>query len=152
MIKSLFFWTTVLVLLASCSATQTAPYDQYAYQKSIEVKVRASSLVANAVEPFEDHKSEAESLLQEVEQMILYEQNRANNEISFRMWQLLADENKFLLAGFIKKWKDENHLSAAFTAEAKMQLNEAMDILVRFEGSKDASAKNNMEQFILKNQ
>ena len=148
----MFFWAIVLSLLTSCGATQMAPYDQYAYQKSIEVKVRASSLIDNAKEPYENHKSEAESLLLEVEKMKLYEQNRANNEISYRMWQLLADENKFLLAGFIKKWKDEGRFSKAFISEAKTQINEAMDILVRFEGSKDANSRSNMEQFILQNQ
>ncbi len=151
MLKMIFFWTMTFLVLVSCSATQMAPYDQYAYQKSIEVKVSASKLMDQAVQPYEDHKSEVEGLLLEIEKMKLYEQNRPNNGISLRMWQLLSDENKFLLAGLIKKWRDENQLSKTFIKEAKAQITEAMDILIRFEGSKDAKAKGNLEHFIMTN-
>lgn len=152
MIKSMFFWIMTLYLLASCEATKMAPYDQYAYQKSIEIKVRTSKLMDNASEPYANHKSEVEGLLLEIEKMKLYEMNRPNNDISLQMWQLLADENRFLLAGFMKKWRDKGQLARAFTSEAKTQINGALDILMRFEGSKDARAKGSMEQFVLQNQ
>ena len=92
MIKWISFWIVTMYLLTSCGATNMAPYDQYAYQKSIEIKVLTSKLMDNAVEPYANHKSEVENLLLEIEKMKLYEQNRPNNGISLQMWQLLADK------------------------------------------------------------
>lgn len=51
-----------VVVLSSCSALQTAVYDQYSYQKSIEIKVEASRLMDKAVTPYTDNLQEIEEL------------------------------------------------------------------------------------------
>ena len=105
-----------------------------------------------ASEPFDGHRQEAESLLSEVDEMVTYEKNRPNNEISNEMWQLLADENRFLLAGFIKKWKENERFSKAFLQEAKSQIIDAMDALLSFEEKKDAKTKESLQRVIRTNQ
>lgn len=147
-----FYLLSLLVLsLTSCEALKTAPYDQYSYQKTIEIKVDASRLMDKAVTPYEGHLEEIEALFIEVEKMMEYEKNKPNNEITYAMWQILSDDEKNLLAGFFKRWKEQGSFSAAFLTESKAQVMEAMDILIQYEGRKDPESKNKLMNIITGN-
>nr|WP_299340118.1 hypothetical protein [Allomuricauda sp.] len=145
---SLLIGLSALLFLVSCDAARMASYDPYAHQKSMEVRMKASKLIDKSIEPFENHAEEVENLLLEMDKVKTYEQNRSNNGISFRMWQLLADENRFSLAGFIKKWREKGRLSKTFVEESKQQIMEGIDLLIWFEGKKDAESKLRLENFI----
>jgi hypothetical protein len=141
-----------IFLFGSCSGIKTAPYDQYSYQKAVEIKVDASRLMDKATTPYEEHTQEADNLLTEMEKMVVYKLNRPNNEISYRMWQLQSDADKNLLAGFLKKWNEKGKFSQAFLDEAKPQVMEAMNILIQYEGRKDKQAESSLMDLILANQ
>ena len=140
-----------VVVLSSCSALQTAIYDQYSYQKSIEIKVEASRLMDKAVTPYTDNLQEIEELYLEIEKIVAYEKDKPNNEITYAMWQILADEEKNLLSGFFKRWKEKGTLSSFFVTEAKAQVIEAMDLLIQYEGKKDKQAKTALLELITNN-
>ncbi len=141
-----------MLILSSCAAIRTAPFDQYSYQKAVEIKVDASRLMDKATTPYQNHFQEVENLFRDVEKIAAYEQNKPNNGISYQMWKLLADEDKNLLAGFFKEWNEKGQFSKVFLDESKSQVVEAMDILIQYEGKKDKETENSLMGIILGNQ
>lgn len=139
-----------LFLLLSCSATKTALYDQYSYQKTTELKVTSLQLISNATTAYNLHKMEADKLLLEIDQQIEYEKNKPNNEITFAMWQLVRDDEKNVLGGFIKKWREKNSFSPIFVDEAKKQIQNAFDVLIQYEVKKDKQSTDILQELISK--
>lgn len=149
--KSWYVLAFMIVSLTACEALKTAPYDQYSYQKTIEIKVDASRLMDKAVTPYETQLEDIEALFLEVEKIMEYEKNKPNNEITYAMWQILSDKEKNLLAGFFKRWKEQGSFSDTFLTESKAQVMEAMDILLQYEGRKDPESKNKLMNIITGN-
>ncbi|MEM1338397.1 MAG: hypothetical protein AAF717_15910 [Bacteroidota bacterium] len=141
-----------LLLMSACTALRTAPFDQYSYQKAVEIKVDASRLMDKASTPYQDNVDEVEELLVAVEKMVVYEQNKPNNGISYEMWRFISDEEKNSLAGFFKEWKETGQFSDVFLQQAKPQIVAAMDILIQYEGKKDKESENSLRNIILGNQ
>lgn len=139
------------ILFTSCTAIKTAPYDQYSYQKAVEIKVDASRLIDQSVNPYIDYSEDINTLLVDIEKIILYEENKPSNSISYRMWALLGNEKKNLLAGYLKKWENEGKLSNVFVNQAKSQIEEAMDMLIQYEGKKDKVSKAKLMDIITSN-
>ncbi len=142
----------ITLILGSCSAIRTAPFDQYSYQKAVEIKVDASQLMDKATTPYQNHTKEIMELLVDVEKIVVYEENKPNNEITYEMWKLLSDKDKNLLAGFFKKWEEKGQFSQVFLRETKTQVIEAMDLLIQYEGKKDTEAEKGLLQMIFSNQ
>ncbi len=141
----LFF---VVNLFVSCQSLKTAVYDQYSYQQAISLKVESDHLLDYATEPFMNHSEEVETLLLDLKKLVEYEKNKPNNEISYAMLKLLADENKNLLAGFLKRWEEEQQLSGVFTTEAKFQIMEAFDLIIKYEADKNKTNETNILEFL----
>ena len=138
--------TTILVLfllsLVSCTSTKTALFDQYSYQKTTELKVETSNLIDKATTSYSANKVQIDKLLLDVEKLVEYEKNKPNNEITFAMWTILNDKEKNLLAGFFKRWEENDKLSVTFSQEAKKQVLEAFDLLIQYEVKKDKESAN----------
>jgi hypothetical protein len=150
-----FTYFTVLIaatlLLSSCNVLKTAPYDQYSYQKTVEIKVDASNLIDKATTQYLENEEAINSLNVEIQKIVAYEKNKPNNEISYAMWKILSDKEKNLLSGFLKRWQEKGQLSQIFISEAKGQIMEAMDLLIQYEGAKDKEAKESLLQMIANN-
>ncbi|MDH7911364.1 hypothetical protein [Winogradskyella sp. SYSU M77433] len=135
-------------LFFSCNSLKTAVYDQYSYQKTVEIKVEASNLIDKATTPYEDNLQEVGELGLEIQKIIEYEKNKPNNEITYAMWQVLADKDKNLLVGFFKRWKEKGQLNSFFVEEAKVQIMQAMDLLLEYEIKKDKETEDKLLQLI----
>ncbi len=138
-------------LFFSCNSFKTAVFDQYSYQKTIEIKVEASNLIDKAVTPYSNHLKEIGELAMEIQKITEYEKNKPNNEITYAMWQVLADKDKNLLVGFFKRWKEKEQLNTFFVKEAKAQIVQAMDLLIQYEIKKDKETKDKLLDLISKN-
>lgn len=147
-IVALFFLVSLSV---SCESTRTAIFDQYSYQKTTELKVEASKLMDKATSPYPKHQQEAEAFLLDVEKLMEYEKNKPDNEITFAMWKVLTDEEKNLLSGFFKRWKQKESLSPVFLQESKKQVLEALDLLIQYEIKKDKVSKEGLLSLINSN-
>ncbi|WP_452603174.1 hypothetical protein [Pontimicrobium sp. MEBiC06410] len=150
-ITSIILVVVGLMLMTSCDALKTAVYDQYSYQKSVEIKVEASSLMDKAITPYADNKEEIEALNKEIQKIVEYEKNKPNNEITYAMWKILSNKEKNLLAGFFKRWEEKGQMSQFFVTESKAQVLEAMDLLIQYEGKKDKVAKDRLLDIITSN-
>lgn len=153
MIKEIKCFQVVLLIaisiaMAGCSSLKTASYDQYSYQKTTEIKVEASNLIDKATTPYTDHLQDIGELGSEIQKIVEYEKNKPNNEITYAMWQVLADKDKNLLVGFFKRWKEKGQLKPFFVKEAKAQIMEAMDLLIQYETKKDKESKDRLLQLI----
>lgn len=139
------------MMLASCGSIKTAIYDQYSYQQEVALKVETKNLLTHATEPYADYKEEVEKLLLEMEKMEEYEKNKPNNALSYQMWQLMTDSEKNSVAGLFKRWKEKQQLSAVFLEEATGQVEEAFDVLIKYEVSKDKERESLLAEFIKNN-
>lgn len=136
------------IFLLSCEGLRTAAFDQYSYQKATEIKVEASILLENAVDPYSQHEEQVKALRTDLKKIIEYEKNKSYNDISLAMWQILSDEEKNLLAGLLKRWENEQHLSAAFVQELKAQIMEAINLIIKYEAAKDKTSQAQLKQLI----
>lgn len=138
----------LLLLSSSCKSLKTAIFDQYSYQQAISIKVESLNLMDDASQPFNTFEVEVEDLMLELQKMVEYEKNKPNNEVSYAMWNVLANKDKNLLAGFFKRWKDDGQLSEAFTNEAKLQVSEALDLIIKYEAQKNKTNETNILNFL----
>ena len=137
--------------MLSCNSLKTAVYDQYSYQKTVEIKVEVENLIDKATTQYKDHLQDIGELGLEIQKIIEYEKNKPNNEITYAMWQVLADKDKNLLVGFFKRWKEKGQLKPFFVEEAKAQIMEAMNLLIQYEAKKDKETKDKLLDLIANN-
>ncbi|MFW0739650.1 hypothetical protein [Flavobacterium sp. T12S277] len=140
-LKQLVFLIAFAFIISSCTATKTALFDPYSYQKLIALKIETASLMGKANTPYPLHKEQINTLLLEVEKLTEYEKNKPYNEITFLMWKILTDKEKNLLAGFFKRWETKGVLSPAFIQESEKQVLQALDLLIQYEAKKDKESK-----------
>lgn len=139
---------TFLLVLSSCQSLKTAVFDQYSYQQAISIKVESLNLMDDAIQVYSKYEVEVEDLMLELQKMVEYEKNKPNNEVSYAMWNVLANKDKNLLAGFFKRWKEDRQLSEAFTNEAKLQISEALDLIIKYEAQKNKTNETNILNFL----
>jgi hypothetical protein len=106
------------------------------YQQSTSLKVEASTLMDKAVEPFSKHEAKVAQLMSKVEKAYEYAKGLPKNSISTKQWEILKSSEKNLLGGFMKRWKEENQLSAVFIKEAKGLVADAFDAIIGLETGK----------------
>lgn len=144
----LFLSSLLFSVLLSCNAIKTAVYDQYSYQQTISLKVESEALIEKATDNFSNHEAEINDLVLELKKLVEYEKNKPNNEITYAMLKLMADQDKNLLAGFLKRWENEQQLSQVFTDEAKAQIMEAFDLIIKYEANKNKENKHSILDYL----
>lgn len=146
--NKLFAIILIATATLSCESTRTAVFDQYSYQRTTELKVETSKLMDKATSPYSKNIAEIDALLLNIEKLAEYEKNKPDNEITFAMWNVLSDQEKNLLGGFFKRWKEKETLSPTFVTESKKQVLDAIDLLIQYEIKKDKESKDNLLELI----
>lgn len=134
--------------LTSCSSTKTVLFDQYSYEKTIEIKIETIKLMNNSSASFSKNKEQIDALFFNIEKLTEYEKNKPNNEITFQMWKILSNKEKNLLGGFFRLWETKGIVSKPFLEESQKQILEAFDLLIQYEIKKDKESKNELLDFI----
>ncbi len=119
------------LLITSCLSQ--AFYDDYVYKETISAKVDALNLISKATNDYASLKNEVENLNLRMQKIYEYEKGRNKNEESIKMWEIMLDPNRKLLAGVLKRWQDKGTLSQGFIDQFRKQLSEAFDVLIGFE-------------------
>ena len=151
LMRSSLYIAVLTLFLVSCQSLKTAVFDQYAYQEAISIKVESLNLMDEAVDVYVDHETEVQTLLLDLQKMVEYEKNKPDNEVSFAMWQVVTDKERNLLAGFLERWKEKNQLSKVFIGEAKGQVTEALDLIIKYEANKNKTNETNILNFLSTN-
>lgn len=149
--QRLILFLIVISLTFSCKSLKMAAYDQYSYQKAVEIKIDASKLIDKSTGSYRYHLKEIQQLESEIDKIVEYEKYKPNNEITYKMWKILSNKEKNLLSGFLKRWKEKEQLSSFFVKEAKAQIMEAMTLLIQFEGTKEPEVKDKLLKLIANN-
>jgi hypothetical protein len=133
-LKILLAIFTVNIVLVGCSSI--SEFSQYAYQQAVDLKVESLDLIGNADQPFEDYADDVYALKLELKKAVEFAKGRKDNEISTKQWEILTDENRNLLGGFLKRWENEDTLSNMFIDEAKQIISDAFDTIIGLESGK----------------
>ena len=131
---SLLIVSIIITFLSACSSI--SEFSQYAYQQAVDLKVESLDLISNADQLFEDFAGDVYSLKIELSKAVEFAKGRPNNEISTKQWEILTDENRNLLGGFLKRWEEEDTLSPMFVDEAKKIISDAFDTIIGLESGK----------------
>ncbi|MDA1302836.1 MAG: hypothetical protein O2999_00765 [Nitrospirae bacterium] len=141
-----FYWQPVsfqrvligllIVLLAGCATV--AKKDPVSLQNAIDLKVESLALLDKAIEPPDAHSAEIQGMQLRLQKALEYEKTRGElNTISVQQWELLADPEGNLLAGFLKKWvADGKGRSPAFIDGVKGLVTKAFDQIIKTESAK----------------
>jgi hypothetical protein len=151
MLRPTLLVAVLTLFLVSCKSLKTAVFDQYSYQQAISLKVESLNLMDEAVEVYTEHASDIETLQLDLQKMVEYEKNKPDNEISYAMWKIIANDERNLLAGFLKRWEEKSQLSQVFIKEAKLQVSESLDLIIKYEANKNKSNETNVLNFLSNN-
>mgnify|MGYP001283809548 CR=1 FL=1 len=141
---------SVLLWLGSCKTISV--FDQYAYAQATALKVDVLNLMDKATGTYTSQQAEVDAVLTRLEKVYEYELHRPKNAITVKMWEILKNPERHLFGGFIKRWKDQRQLSAAFIGEAKVQVAQAFDMIVELESEKIKENSPQVTLFINANQ
>ena len=147
-VKSILGIAFIAMVLVSCNSLKTAVFDQYSYQQAISIKVESLNLMDEAAGLYTEHVSDIETLQLDLQKIVEYEKNKPDNEVSYAMWKTIANKDRNLLAGFLKRWKEKNQLSQVFVDEAKIQVSEAIDLIIKYEANKNKTNETNILNFL----
>jgi hypothetical protein len=86
--------------------------------------------------PFSDYEEDVAFMKTELSKAYEFAKGRPNNEISTKQWEILIDENRNLLGGFLKRWENDETLSEMFVTEAQKLVSDAFDTIIGLESGK----------------
>jgi len=122
------------ILLTACSSISV--YSPEAYKQAVDLKIESLNLMSSATMSFSDYEEDVTFLKTELSKAYEFAKGRPNNEISTKQWEILIDENRNLLGGFLKRWQDEDILSEMFVSEAQLLVSDAFDTIIGLESGK----------------
>ena len=137
-IKNILLITLVSLSFLAC---KTALYDQYSFTKTLETKAAALSLIQVSDQEYKLHRAEIESLQNQLDLMVAYENAKSKNEITIQMWNYLKSDNSSLQK-FLSLWKEQGTMSTVFKEEYKPQVAHIFDLMTEYENKKSKESKN----------
>ena len=135
-LRGLVSGLALAALLSLGCAPSIALYSEKAYDQAVTLKTTSLRLMDRAVEPYNDHVQNVDSLLFEMDRTYEYARGRPGNELSTRQWEILKDPDRHLLGGFIRRWEEQETLSPLFINQAKEQVSQAFDTIIGLESGK----------------
>ena len=133
-ITALHLFIISTILLTACSSISV--YSPEAYKQAVDLKIESLNLMSSATLPFSDYEEDVAFLKTELSKAYEFAKGRPNNEISTKQWEILIDENRNLLGGFLKRWENDETLSEMFVTEAQKLVSDAFDTIIGLESGK----------------
>jgi hypothetical protein len=133
-ITALHLFIISTILLTACSSISV--YSPEAYKQAVDLKIESLNLMSSATMPFSDYEEDVAFMKTELSKAYEFAKGRPNNEISTKQWEILIDENRNLLGGFLKRWENDETLSEMFVTEAQKLVSDAFDTIIGLESGK----------------
>jgi hypothetical protein len=134
MYKRNIWFIVALIVLTAC--TTISPFNEYAYQQDVSLKVDSLALISKSDEPYMDHVSEVESLKARCLKAYEYAKGLPKNEITTKQWEVITDSNGGSLFAYFQLWKAEGKVRPAEVKDAQEQLTEHFDQIIGLESGK----------------
>ncbi len=122
------------IILLACNAM--SHFDAFSYKETISAKVETLDMMSNAVEEYVKYEKEIRELQKDLQKIYEYEKNRPRNVETAKMWEILLNPDKNLYGGFMQRWQNDTTLNKFFIEEAKIQVDEAFDMIIDLENGK----------------
>lgn len=132
-------WTRVCAILALAAAgcATISAYDPTSYKNATDLKAESLYLVAKSTDTPDKYANEINKVQIQLQQDFEYEKGKGRNGITVEQWRILADPDKHLLAGFLKKWQAEKKsYPQAFVDGVSKNIADAFDQIIRLEQGK----------------
>lgn len=115
-----------------------ALFDQYAYTQTTSLKVDALSLIDKSTDSYTSHTKDCEVLISNLLKMREYEKHRANDLITFKMWDKMIDStgHKGIVGSYMTNWKTDDKEKPVFIQEAKKIVGQGFDFIAELESKK----------------
>ncbi len=129
-----------ILFLISCAAITN--YDPTSYKNATDIKAESLLLMDKAIDPPNTlAMARIEDLRVKLSQAYEYEAGKEGpNQITVKQWKILNDPEGGLLGGFLKRWEGtqgtETGLKPGFVEEAKDQVKDAFDQIIKLESAK----------------
>jgi len=128
------FYVIISLLFFACSSVSV--YSPEAYKQAVDLKIESLNLMLYATLPYVDYEEDVTFLKTELNKAYEFAKGRPNNEISANQWEILIDEDRNLIGGFLKRWEEEETLSEMFVSEAQLIVSDAFDTIIGLESGK----------------
>ena len=125
----------IIFVFTSCTPL-ISQFDATAYRDATSLKVDSLLVMSEATTSYKLHKKEVAKLEIKLAKANEYVKGIPHNKISTQMWAKMLDPNKFLLGGFLERWKEKGSLSAEFVKDEKKQVSEGFDKIICLEANK----------------
>lgn len=130
----------VIILLSTLAyACVSLPgYDQKAYENATTLKARTLALVEKSGED-ESYAKNAEAiddLLISLSAAFEYANGVENNNESAKNWRSLIGDERSLVNGWLKTWRQQTRITQAGVAENSILIGEAFDTIICLEANK----------------
>lgn len=122
------------ILFFQCSPI--ANYSPVAYEQAVTLKVETLEIMSLATGEYSQHTNIVSDLKRNLKIAYEFSKGRPGNEISTKQWEILLDQEKNLLGGFLKRWKENGNLSEMFINEMQRVVSSAFDTIIGLEGGK----------------
>ncbi len=129
------FIPLIIFIFTSCTPL-ISQFDATAYRDATSLKVDSLLVMSEATTPYKLHEREVSKLKVKLAKAYEYVKGIPHNEISAQMWERILDPNKFLLGGFLERWKEKGSLNTAFVKDEKKQVSEGFDKIICLEANK----------------
>jgi hypothetical protein len=130
------FRTFLLAALILTACSSVSIYSPEAYKQAVDLKIESLNLMSFATMSYSEYEEDVTYLKTELQKAYEFAKGRPNNEISTKQWEILIDENRNLLGGFLKRWQDEETLSEMFVSEEQKIVSDAFDTIIGLESGK----------------
>ena len=130
------FRTFLLAALILTACSSVSIYSPEAYKQAVDLKIESLNLMSFATMSYSEYEEDVTYLKTELQKAYEFAKGRPNNEISTKQWEILVDENRNLLGGFLKRWQDEETLSEMFVSEEQKIVSDAFDTIIGLESGK----------------
>ena len=123
----------VLTTLSGCLYKTAAKnmMDNAYTEAIISTKVDALLLMDKAVDDINNYEDEVEALIADFRKAYEYQKIRKKSHSGLKTYELMLNENKPLLMGFIKNWKRGTIIDEEIKL-AKQRVEEGFDVLIMF--------------------
>lgn len=145
-IFSSLFQRFVFVILFFCSSfvytscKTIAYYDNNSFVKTAELKAKTLVLIGHANEEYKDYRNQIDDIMIMAETLYAMQKARQLNFLTVKQWDILMKgtgvAKKSILPEFFNMWKRKGKLNDFFIDEAKEQIGEAFDEILKLEEQK----------------
>jgi hypothetical protein len=134
-VLSLLVAIWVVIFTYQC-APLIARFDPVAFQQATSLRVESLIMMDKAIESYSQNEQEINALMLKVEQAYEYAFNKPKNKLTANQWKILKNQDRNLLGGFMKRWKEKDRLDAVYIEEAKGIIADAFDTIIDLEKRK----------------